>query len=261
MVKGEKSSRAYTLEVLENPNNQAPIISSEPVVNAVFGNPYTYDVEAVDPDGEAITYSLNNAPDGMVIDNEGVITWNPTAADLGNYAIDVIATDGRGLSTTQTYNLAVTEDTQAPEINFEFTDTQVDIGGNITFTVSAIDNVGVENVSLEVNGNPVVLDSQGMATVTFNDLGAFNVIARAVDDAGNISESTQTIVVIDSSDTQAPVVDLISYLGGTDFTTEITAPTGVIGTVSDDNLLFYTLSVAPVGTEDFREIFRGTNHS
>jgi len=256
---GGETTQTYSLEVAANPVNQAPVISSEPIINAVFGNPYTYDVEAVDPDGEAITYSLNNAPDGMVIDGEGVITWNPTAADLGNYAIEVVATDGRGISTTQTYDLSVTEDTQAPEINFEFTDTQVNIGGDITFTISAIDNVGVENVSLEVNGNPVVLDPQGMATVTFNETGQFEVIARAVDDAGNVSESTQTIFVLDPNDTQAPVVDLISYIGGTDFNTEITAPTRVLGTVTDDNLLFYTLSVAPLDNGEFREIFRGTD--
>ena len=37
-----------------------------------------------------------------------------------------------------------------------------------------------------------------------------------------------------------------------------TAPTEIIGTVNDDNLKSYSVSVAPVGTEEFREVFQGT---
>ena len=43
-------------------------------------------------------------------------------------------------------------------------------------------------------------------------------------------------------------------------TRSITHPIDVIGTASDDNLLFYTLSVAPVGSTAFAEIARGTTH-
>ena len=62
--------------------------------------------------------------------------------------------------------------------------------------------------------------------------------------------------VIDSSDVSAPDVSL--NLGvianGT-----VTAPVDIKGTVNDDNLDYYTLLVAPIGSSDFKEIFRGTS--
>ncbi|BBD70417.1 YD repeat protein [Nostoc commune NIES-4072] len=39
----------------------------------------------------------------------------------------------------------------------------------------------------------------------------------------------------------------------------VTAPVEIKGTVSDDNLDYYRLLVAPIGSSDFKEIFRGTS--
>ncbi len=57
--------------------NQAPKIISEPVTNAELGKNYFYDVEAVDPNGDFLSYSLLFGPQGMNIDPiTGLITWN-----------------------------------------------------------------------------------------------------------------------------------------------------------------------------------------
>ena len=53
----------------------------------------------------------------MTIDpNLGRFTRNPTIAQIGTYPITVIVTNSGGLAATQSYNLIVAADTQAPNV-------------------------------------------------------------------------------------------------------------------------------------------------
>ena len=110
--------QTYKLQV-QSANN-APIINSNPLLSAVPETTYRYDVRANDPDGEPITYSLNQAPEGMVIDELGRISWTPNPGDVGNYDVEVAVTDSRGAIATQSYNLTVAADTTAPLVNLQF---------------------------------------------------------------------------------------------------------------------------------------------
>ncbi|MGN1065242.1 MAG: fibro-slime domain-containing protein, partial [Thermoguttaceae bacterium] len=72
---------------------------------------YVYDVDATDPDGDAVTYSLALAPEGMKINaSNGAITWNPTVDQIGENVVTVIATDEHGATDTQTYSIMVYAD-------------------------------------------------------------------------------------------------------------------------------------------------------
>jgi len=87
------------------PVNYAPIITSIPIETAIMGVKYIYGVEATDPDGDTLTYSLTTNPDGMAIDSStGVISWIPTA--VGAYDITVEASDGE-LSDSQGFTIIV----------------------------------------------------------------------------------------------------------------------------------------------------------
>ncbi|MBI4181759.1 MAG: hypothetical protein HY520_02220, partial [Candidatus Aenigmarchaeota archaeon] len=60
--------------------NLPPAITSIPPLRAFAGTLYTYDVEAIDPDNNPITYSLPQAPAGMIINTtSGLIQWLPSA--------------------------------------------------------------------------------------------------------------------------------------------------------------------------------------
>ncbi|MBN1503289.1 PGF-pre-PGF domain-containing protein [Candidatus Woesearchaeota archaeon] len=75
--------------------NNAPNITSTPVVNATVGVLYWYDVEAVDADNDILNYSLLHKPDGMNMDSyTGVITWTPTFSQVGENNITVRVSDG-----------------------------------------------------------------------------------------------------------------------------------------------------------------------
>ncbi|HEY5871337.1 MAG TPA: putative Ig domain-containing protein [Candidatus Tectomicrobia bacterium] len=73
------------------PLNHPPTSISTPVMAATGGQPYSYDVDATDPDpGDTLTFSLPTAPTGMTINaTTGLIQWTPTPGQLGAQAVTV----------------------------------------------------------------------------------------------------------------------------------------------------------------------------
>ncbi|OKH29693.1 hypothetical protein NIES2119_32050 [[Phormidium ambiguum] IAM M-71] len=138
------------------------------------------------------------------------------------------------------------KDEIAPKVNLFVNKNPVEKGEQVTFIVSASDNFGVESLSLTVDGTPVALDAQGRTTLAIND--DVTAVASASDAAGNTSTASSTIDAIDSSNTNAPIVELIPI------DEAVTAPIDINGKVLDDNLEFYTLSVAPIEGGEFVKI-------
>jgi len=100
-------------------DNQAPGFTSTPITTATVGQPYTYDVDATDPDGDPLTYALTTAPAGMTINpTTGAIQWTPATAQTGNQAVAVRVEDGQGGFAVQNFTIAVSDGSTnaAPEI-------------------------------------------------------------------------------------------------------------------------------------------------
>jgi Putative Ig domain len=64
-------------------------------------------IAATDPNADPLTYSLINPPAGMSVNTQGLLTWTPTAAQLGQSAVQIQVSDGRGGVTTQQFGLDV----------------------------------------------------------------------------------------------------------------------------------------------------------
>lgn len=89
-------------------NNTAPSFTSLPVTAAVADSLYTYTVQATDPAGSTMSYSLTVAPAGMTINTAtGMIRWTPTAAQSGANAVTVRVTNARGLMAEQSFTVVV----------------------------------------------------------------------------------------------------------------------------------------------------------
>ncbi len=99
---------------LGGPINNPPAIISFPVVSVTATENYSYDVEASDPDMDALIYSLIESPAGMSIDDaSGLINW--TAGAAGDYTVEVNVSDGRGGSAVQTWVLSVSTSNLPPD--------------------------------------------------------------------------------------------------------------------------------------------------
>ncbi|HIE05351.1 MAG TPA: hypothetical protein EYP58_00975 [bacterium (Candidatus Stahlbacteria)] len=83
---------------------QPPVISSQPPTN-FSGRHFEYQIEAVDPDGEEITYSFKDAPAGMEVSQSGLVTWDISEEDTLNYRIIIEVRDASGNITFQLFTL------------------------------------------------------------------------------------------------------------------------------------------------------------
>ncbi len=87
--------------------NSAPKIQTD---NKPFfdGINYSYQVKALDPDGDRLTYSLKDAPQGMKINPEtGLIQWKVPEDVSGNVPVQVEVDDGHGGTTLYSFEITI----------------------------------------------------------------------------------------------------------------------------------------------------------
>jgi len=169
-------------------DNVPPEIRSTPVTSAQTGSAYAHDVNAVDLDGDSLTYRLTTAPQGMAIDaRTGLITWWPQSYDIGLRTVEVEADDGFGGRTSQRFDVDVTPDNYPPTItSTPIIDATPDT--RYTYDVDASDPEGtaVEFFLADSPTGMSIEHSTGIIRWTPSDtqLGLHNVIVEARDAGG-----------------------------------------------------------------------------
>jgi len=114
--RGGVASQSFSIIVAEAINNP-PVITSTPVTTGTEGAAYSYDVEATDPDGDVLTFSLTSSPAGMTIDPaSGLIQWTPSSAQVGRNDVTVRVQDSAGLFDTQSFTVTARCASEPPEI-------------------------------------------------------------------------------------------------------------------------------------------------
>lgn len=95
--------------------NSPPRITSEP--KAVFEDGrFSYTVEAVDPDGDPLDFTLRGAPAGMTIEPAtGLIIWEYGPGDAGDYTVTIIVSDSEGAESAQMLTFSIGAGESAPE--------------------------------------------------------------------------------------------------------------------------------------------------
>ena len=207
----EKAQFSYDLVFLSQ-LNQVPEFKAAPDAEALVGKGYVYSAIAVDTDGDVLTYSLLEKPQGMEIDSEtGTISWNPVAGDIGNHAVTVEASDGKGGVAQQKYVLsAINPPPNRPPI---FTSTPVvDAAVNTPYTYEAI--------AKDPDSNPLtytlVSSPAGMSvnpstgqltwTPTSDQLGLFEVVLKVTDGQGGTTEQAFKIQSQKEPGNHAPII-------------------------------------------------------
>lgn len=115
-------------------------ISSEAPTGATVEETYVYNVTS--PDEPNVTYTLESAtmpttsgtPGSISIQpTTGIITWTPTAAQVGQHSFTVIATDVAGNSVNQQVSVTVAAATPKDiELEFKIVDANGDVLNNLT---------------------------------------------------------------------------------------------------------------------------------
>jgi hypothetical protein len=90
-------------------SNTAPTISGSPATAAVSGQAWTFTPTATDPNGDRITFEIQNRPAWATFDSAtGRLTGTPSAANVGSYANVIIsATDGTGRASLPAFSINV----------------------------------------------------------------------------------------------------------------------------------------------------------
>ena len=190
-----------------------PVISNEPPTTATIGQTYTWQVDAQDPEGTSLTYSL--APplvDGMTVNSSGQVSWLPTdpaVAGFVDYALRVIDADNEQV---QRYvRLAVTDpNNQLPQSNVEpeleaFVDTPYSYDPQ--FTDADNDPITYDLATFPTNSN-IIISAQGVISWTppRTDTGAQVIRIKADDGRLGITEKQFKVEVVDPNNT-SPVFD------------------------------------------------------
>lgn len=91
---GEKAWQAKVLEF--SVQNSPPQVVDDKQIK-YDGKSFSYQIKGKDPDGDELAYSLEEAPQGMTIDQKtGVINWQLKEEDYGQHAIKVKIVDSKG---------------------------------------------------------------------------------------------------------------------------------------------------------------------
>jgi RHS repeat-associated protein len=240
--------------VIVTTGNLLPVIVSAPAgTNAVFDYLWAYAVRAYDLDGTNLTFTLVQAPNGMTLTpqppvtepgetNSALIAWTPTRAQEGTHPVRIRVTDAEGATVEQAFTLVVSRDIEPPQVVVALIAGEVNqygqwaarLGTTPQFRVLATDNIGVTNKTLSVASRPVVLDANGIGSVTATNAGLWQVFATATDAEGNVGTTNTSILFYDPNATNTIFAQILSPIN---FQT-VTKPVPVIGTITNATDLF-----------------------
>ncbi len=239
------ASQRFLSVTVQPSANTPPEITSTPVTGSRPLEPFVYDVQATDADGDTLSYSLPTAPSGMTINSStGLIQWTPDAE--GVFSVVVSVDDGI-FSTTQAFTLTIVLANEGPEIT-STPSTSVDAGVTYQYQVEATDPEG-EDISYSLTTAPLgmsINDTTGLISwaTDLADAGVHPIEVRATDASEQFSTQSYQLTVVDATPNQPPQITSSA---------PVIAVTGqeyqysVMASDPDGDSLTYQLTAAPAG--------------
>jgi len=138
--------------------------------------PYSYQIDATDPNGDPLSYGFTEKPLGMNVDATGLVTWTPI--NDGNYPVTIRVSDGTGMQATQSFTVTVVGEAAQTPVLDALGDQIALLGRTLTLQLSASDP---DNDAIEYFVAPLPL-APNMKLDSFNGLFTFAPAANQVGD-------------------------------------------------------------------------------
>ncbi len=113
------SSNEFTVQV--RPVNDPPELVEMPPSEIYEDEPFDFRLEATDVDGDQLSFTADEVPNGMTFTTDGYIRWTPTNDDVGSYIILITVSDPGGLSVSFEWNLRVINVNDPPTLDLPAT--------------------------------------------------------------------------------------------------------------------------------------------
>jgi beta propeller repeat protein len=182
------------------PGNQYPYITPIGDKSVNFGNTLTFTVNASDPEGDTLTYSVDSLPQGASFNSTThIFSWRPTSANIGLYGLVFSVTDSYGNYTSQNVTINVLNQlyfypignkstTEREGLNFNV---RAEFSGKL-IQITASQLPPGATLSEPISGTDSIVRT---FTWTPTTAGKYSVIFNATDNAGSTSSQTITISV------------------------------------------------------------------
>jgi hypothetical protein len=201
-----------------------------------------------------LAYRLDEAPEGLAIDADGVITWTPTQAQgpSTNHITVVVTDDGiPALSATNTFTVVVLDVNHAPVLGSVADQTVAELS-SVTVTNTATDSdVPANALSYHLEGAPegAAIDAQGVFTWSPTEAqgpGTNLITVVVTDDGGPALSATNRFTVVVTEVSSAPSLGTVEDQTVAELTT-LTVTNTATDADLPANVLSYRLEGAPEG--------------
>ncbi|MDC2890444.1 putative Ig domain-containing protein [Psychrosphaera algicola] len=240
------AQKSYTIEAFEV--NDAPQITSTPVIVATEDSVYTYNPVVVDDDDSAFTFSLLSKPVGMSINaSNGEITWTPVNGQTTSGSVIIKVSDNDATNegtTTQTFSISVTAVNDSPTLTTTAVTTATE-DLSYVYNVGATDEEG-DTLGYELTTAPtgmVIGSSTGEINWTpeASAIGD-NAVVVAISDGNSSISHNFTVTVTAVNDT--PIITSVAVTNGAE---SVAYQYTVVATDEENDSLTFSLTTAPSG--------------
>ena len=255
--RGGASIQSFTVTTVDSDTeiDHRPVVLEAPFGEAKVGLPYNLTLQAVDADGDAMTFTLVSGPAGATVDPvTGQVAWTPDAVGSASFTVRISSGDGY---TDVTWTVQVVAAETPLSVHVVVTPERVAPGAAITVAVEFAGASGPVNLQASLNNNPVALDANGATSLVAPTTPGFYQLVVTVDDGNAVATDTADFFIADPSDTTAPTVAISApAIDG-----RVTAPTAVVGQVLGDDVARWTLSLIDKSTGAMTAIAQGSQAS
>ena len=188
--------------------NRPPVLDDVPAQTFTEKNPITFTLNATDPDGDTLTFSVTPQLSGASFNpGTGVFNWTPDIGQAGDQRLTFRAEDGKGGSDTKEALLQIAVlDTEAPRGTVDFTVgneiKQIGTAQTLPLTLTLSDNnTAPSQIKVELRNRGGNWTPQEAFQVPAGD-GEKTIEIRFTDEVGNRSDPVQVAFILDTTPPQ-----------------------------------------------------------